>query len=114
MANDKAKQLSISQLTAVSRLFGVLAEPSRLALLQLLRKGPLTVTELVEASGMKQANVSKHLAVLHTHHLLKRERDGILIRYEIADPMIFSLCDLVCTKMQRDLKRAAAIFQSEN
>jgi len=82
-------------------------------LLQALRDGPLTVTELIEATEMKQANVSKHLAVLHTHHLVKRERAGISIRYEIADPMIFSLCNLVCSKMQRDLKKAAAIFSPE-
>ena len=113
MSNKKKLSFSPDQLTVVSRLFAVLSEPSRLLLLQALHDGPLTVTELVEATEMKQANVSKHLAVLHTHHLVKRERDGILIRYEIADPMIFSLCDLVCTKMQRDRKKAAAIFHPE-
>jgi DNA-binding transcriptional ArsR family regulator len=110
MSNSKKPTLSAEQLAAVSRMFAVLSEPSRLLLLQALHDGPLSVTELVEATEMKQANVSKHLAVLHTHHLVKRERDGITIRYEIADPMIFSLCNLVCTKMQRDLKRAAAVF----
>ena len=113
MANEKKTSLSAGQLTAVSRLFAVLSEPSRLMLLQALRDGPLTVTELIEATEMKQANVSKHLAVLHTHHLVKRERMGISILYEIADPMIFSLCNLVCTKMHRDLKKAAAIFSPE-
>lgn len=113
MPNAKKKILSPGQLTAVTRLFAVLSEPSRLLLLQAMHDGPLTVTELVEATDMKQANVSKHLAVLHTHHLVKRERDGISIRYEIADPMIFALCNLVCTKMERDTKRAAAVFHPE-
>jgi len=113
MANKKLKPLSTGQLAAVSRMFAVLSEPSRLLLLQVLREGPRSVNELVAASGMKQANVSKHLAVLHTHHLVKRERDGIMVRYEIADPMIFSLCDLVCSKMERDTKKAAAIFSPE-
>jgi DNA-binding transcriptional ArsR family regulator len=113
MSNAKKPKLSAEQMTAVSRLFAVLSEPSRLLLLQALHDGPLSVTELVEATEMKQANVSKHLAVLHTHHLVKRERDGIIIRYEIADPMIFSLCNLVCTKMQRDLKKAVAVFHPE-
>jgi len=113
MANAKKKILSDGQLMAVSRLFAVLSEPSRLSLLQALHDGPLSVTELVDACEMKQANVSKHLAVLHTHHLVKRERDGIIIRYEIADPMIFSLCNLVCGKMERDTKKAAAVFHPE-
>ncbi len=113
MSTPKKKMLSSGQLTAVSRLFSVLSEPSRLALLQALHDGPLSVNELVEECEMKQANVSKHLGVLHSHHLVKRERDGITVRYEIADPMIFSLCNLVCGKMERDAKRMAAIFHPE-
>ena len=62
---------------------------------------------------MKQANVSKHLGVLHDHRLVKRQREGISIRYEIADPMIFSLCHLVCGKMERDVKCAVALFHPE-
>jgi DNA-binding transcriptional ArsR family regulator len=110
MSNAQKKILSPAQLAAVSRLFGVLSEPSRLALLQALRGGPLSVSELMEACAMKQANVSKHLAVLHDHHLVKRERAGVSVRYQIADPMIFSLCNLVCGKMERDARKAAALF----
>lgn len=113
MPAKKKKTLSADQLAAVARLFGVLSEPNRLALLQALRNGPLTVNELVEACSLKQANVSKQLAMLHSHHLVKRERDGTFIRYEIADPMIFSLCNLVCGKMAKDARCAAAVFYPE-
>ena len=110
MSIAKKEILSPTQLAAVSRLFGVLSEPSRLALLQALREGPLSVSELMEVCAMKQANVSKHLAVLHDHHLVKRERAGVSVRYQIADPMIFSLCNLVCGKMERDARNATALF----
>jgi DNA-binding transcriptional ArsR family regulator len=113
MSTIKKKALSAGQLEAVSRLFAVLSEPARLCLLQTLHDGPLTVNELVKATAMKQANVSKHLAVLYNHHLVKRERDGISIHYEIADPMIFSLCNLVCGKIQKDAQKAAALFHPE-
>jgi len=113
MSTAKKKKMSTAQLGAVSRLFAVLSEPSRLILLQALHDGPLNVSQLVEACGMKQANVSKHLGVLHDHRLVKREREGISIRYEIADPMIFALCNLVCGKMERDAKCAAALFHPE-
>lgn len=113
MSIEKKETLTLEQLAAISALFSVLSEPSRLALLQALHDGPLTVSELVEACAMKQANVSKHLAVLRNHHLVKRERDGISVRYEIADPMVFSLCNLVCGKMQRDAKKAAFLFYPE-
>ena len=113
MSTQKNKQMSGSQLAAVARLFSVLSESSRLVLLQALHAGPLTVNELVEASGMKQANVSKQLAILHDHHLVKREREGTFIHYEIADPIVFSLCNLVCGKMAKDTKCAAAVFHPE-
>jgi DNA-binding transcriptional ArsR family regulator len=102
--------MSLAQVEAVARLFGVLSEPSRLVLLQALHDRPRTVSELVEACDMKQANVSKHLAVLHDHNLVKRKREGVCVRYQIADPMIFSLCNLVCGKMKRDTRCAAALF----
>jgi DNA-binding transcriptional ArsR family regulator len=110
MSTAKKKLLSARQLEAVARLFSVLSEPSRLLLLQALQEGPLSVSELMEESGMKQANVSKHLGVLHDHRLVKRKRNGVSIVYEIADPIIFSLCNLVCGKMERDAKQAAALF----
>jgi len=113
MPNRKNKPLSAGQLDAVARLFAVLSESSRLALLQLLHAGPQTVNQLVKASGMKQANVSKQLAILHDHHLVKREREGTSIRYEIADPMVFSLCNLVCGKVAKDAKCAVAVFHPE-
>ena len=113
MSTGKQRKMSAAQLGVVACLFAVLSEPSRLVLLQALHDGPLTVTELVGACGMKQANVSKHLGVLHDHQLVKRHREGISIRYEIADPMIFSLCNLVCGKMERDVRCAAAVFHPE-
>jgi DNA-binding transcriptional ArsR family regulator len=105
--------LSGVKLEMVARLFGVLSEPSRLALLQALFDGPLTVSQLMNACGMKQANVSKQLGVLHDHRLVKRERDGASVRYEIADPMIFALCNLVCGKMERDVRCDVELFQVE-
>jgi DNA-binding transcriptional ArsR family regulator len=87
MSQTTSSPLSTAQLAAVSRLFAALSEPSRLALLQALHDGPLSVSQLVEASGMKQANVSKHLGQLYDQRLVKRQREGTSVLYEISDPM---------------------------
>ncbi len=113
MSTPKHQRLSPAQLAEVARLFAVLSEASRLVLLQALYRGPRTVSQLMEACSMKQANVSKHLGVLHDHRLVRRQREGTAVRYEIADPMIFHLCDLVCGKIQRDAKCAMALFHPE-
>lgn len=99
--------LTLPQLEQVARLFRTLAEPSRLQILQALRGGPLTVGEIVKATDIKQANVSKQLGQLYDAGLLERERDGLHVRYTIADAMIFQLCELVCGKLSRDAKANA-------
>jgi DNA-binding transcriptional ArsR family regulator len=113
MRAKTSQKMSAGQLAVVARLFAVLSEPSRLALLQALHSGPLTVNNLVAACDMKQANVSKQLSILHDHRLVKREREGTSVRYEIADPMVFSLCNLVCGKVKRDARRAVAVLDPD-
>lgn len=102
--------LGADQLEAVARLFRVLAEPTRLAVLQELQGGPLSVGELVESLGAKQANASKQLGILFDAGLLNREREGNVVRYSIREPMIFELCELVCGKLRRDAERQLAAF----
>lgn len=100
-----ARELDRGSLEAVAGLFGVLAEPTRLEILQALKASPRSVSELVEVLGAKQANVSKQLGVLHAAGLLWRERDGNVVNYGIADEMIFELCELVCGKLRRDAEK---------
>jgi DNA-binding transcriptional ArsR family regulator len=113
MTTSRNENLSSGQLAGVARLFAVLSEASRLTLLQALKDGPLSVTDLIKKCKMKQANVSKHLAVLHDHRLVRRERMGTSILYEIADPTVFQLCSLVCGKIKGDAKKTAAMFSPE-
>jgi DNA-binding transcriptional ArsR family regulator len=102
--------LNNGQIEEAARLFATLSEPSRLRLLQVLMRGPMTVTELVEATGMKQGNVSKQLGTLYNTRLVARNREGNFIRYAIGDEMIFQLCDLACRKIQSDaLTRVASL-----
>ncbi len=100
------------QLEAVARLFRVLAEPTRLEILQTLKKASCSVNDLVARMAAKQANVSKQLGILHDAGLLARERRGAEVHYSVKEPMIFDLCDLVCGKLRRDAERQAAAFAS--
>ena len=110
MQPDNHIPLNDGQIQEAARLFATLSEPSRLRLLQLLMRGPMTVTELVEATDMKQGNVSKQLGALYEARLVARNREGNFIRYTIGDETIFQLCDLACRKMQSDaLARVASL-----
>jgi ArsR family transcriptional regulator len=97
-------KMSEARIERAAALFATLAEPSRLRLLQTLMGGSLTVGALVEATGLSQANVSRHLSCLHTARLVNKTREGIFVRYAITDPVVEQLCALVCSKLDRDLQ----------
>ncbi len=83
----------------VARVFAALAEVSRLRILQELMDGPRSVGELVELTGLKQGNVSRHLSLLHREGLVGRKKDGTFSIYHIEDPKIPELCRLMCARL---------------
>jgi DNA-binding transcriptional ArsR family regulator len=91
--------LSPRQLSLVAGRFRVLAVPARLRILQHLHGGPRHVSELVTSTGLRQANLSKHLQLLHAHAMVARVRRGRFVRYRIADPAVVALCDLMCRQV---------------
>ena len=91
----------------VASYFQVLAEPTRLEILNLLRQGERNVGDLAQACGCTSANISRHLALLMQRGLVARDNRGTSAYYRIADDSVYSLCDLVCGAVARRLERAA-------
>lgn len=104
------KEMSQEALELIAERFRVLAEPLRLRLINLLRAGELTVTDLKNASGSSQPNVSKHLRVLTDSGILRREQRGNMVFYSIADQTIFELCEVVCDALNERLTAQARIM----
>ncbi len=80
----------------IAQRFRVIGEPMRIRVLDALRDGPMTVTELTDALDSTQQNVSKHIGVLAQAGIVGREKDGTRVRCFIADDSVFALCELVC------------------
>jgi DNA-binding transcriptional ArsR family regulator len=97
-------QISPELLGFIAGRFKLLAEPMRLRILHTLQRGERTVTEIIDATGATQANVSKHLAVLARAEMVGRRKEGLYVFYAITDPVIFELCDLVCNRMRGRLR----------
>jgi DNA-binding transcriptional ArsR family regulator len=85
----------------VARRFQVLGEPCRLRILRVLEGGAMTVNQIVDHLEGNQPNISKHLHILLEAGLVGRKRSGNSIFYSIADPVVFRLCDLVCSSTAR-------------
>ena len=83
--------------------FKVLSEVNRLAVLEVLKDGPLNVTSVVEQTGLSQALVSKHLKLLTIAGIVRRMPEGSLVFYEVVDKTVFKF-----------LVQARKILQSVN
>ncbi len=93
-----------SALAQVADYFKVLSELNRLQVLCCLRSGSRNVTEIMEETGLGQANVSKHLKILAQAGIVSRKPQGVSVYYEIAEPFIFDLCELVGDRLSLRLE----------
>ena len=105
-------QLPFPALELIAARFRTLGEPNRLKLLEALQQGPKSVSALIAATGLRQANVSRHLLTLTEAGLLSRQRSGAVVIYSIADPGIFVLCRQVCSGIQRRLHQQAKALRA--
>ena len=79
---------------SIRAVAAAIAEPSRLRLLQALSE-PASVTELAERTGLRQANVSNHLARLRASGLVRAARRGRLVEYRLADANVAQLVESI-------------------
>ena len=98
-------KLSPAALQLVAEFFKVLSEASRLQIVCRLRKGPRNVSEIIELTGLGQANVSKHLKILAQAGIVTRNQQGVCVYYQIANPFVFELCELVCNSLSQQIQQ---------
>ena len=104
------KPLTPQQLHVIAERFKALGEPSRLEILNALTRGERTVTQILEATGLGQANVSKHLQVLYSAGFVQRRKEGLSIYYRLADGDVLRLCDLMCGRLEREAAVKKKLF----
>jgi len=77
MTRDETEQLA--------DLFRLLGEPNRLKLVAACLDGPKSVSELTDAVGVSQSLASQHLRLLRAGRLLKQDRRGRNVFYDLPD-----------------------------
>ncbi|MFN8591029.1 MAG: metalloregulator ArsR/SmtB family transcription factor [Thermomicrobiales bacterium] len=76
-----------------AELFKALGHPVRIRILELLRDGERSVSELQAALDIDASSVSQQLAVLRSRQLVAGRKDGASVYYSVTDPLLFSLLD---------------------
>ena len=105
-----AKPLSPEILDQIAERFRVLSEPARLRILNVLLEGERTVSELVDQTGLNQANVSKHLSLLRSFSFVERRKEGLYSVYRVADPSVALLCEVMCDRLEAQAEELNAIL----
>lgn len=71
-----------------AQIFQGLAHPTRIAIVELLVHGELSVSQLCEKANLEQANASQHLAVLRSRYIVDSRKDGNQVIYRLRDPLL--------------------------
>jgi len=81
-----------------------ISNPNRQAILDTLRDKEMTVTELINLTGISQANLSQHLAILRSKGVVNTRRKGNNIYYSVSNLKIIQAYDLISEVLQESFQ----------
>jgi DNA-binding transcriptional ArsR family regulator len=96
-----------------ARICASFSDATRIRIMDTLRQGERSVGEIVQETGVQQANVSQHLAYLRARGLVRSRREGTTIYYSGADPRVFQAMDLMREVLRELLKQGALLVPGQ-
>jgi DNA-binding transcriptional ArsR family regulator len=94
-------------------IFQALAHPTRVAMMEILRYGEMSVGQLCDKLGIEQANASQHLSVLRNKHLVETRKEGNQIFYRLRDERLGQLLEMLREYVSDHLTEALAMLKEE-
>lgn len=94
-------------------IFQALAHPTRIAIVEHLRTGELTVSKLCEKVGAEQANISQHLAVLRNKHIVETRKEGNQIFYRLRSPLLGDVLEKMREYFLAHMNEAMELLKQE-
>ncbi len=89
----------------------VLAQPTRLKILELLRNGERCICEIVPAINGEQSNISKHISLMQKSNLVTTRKDGVKVMVKVKDPKIFEILDSVSLLLKKQIQETGKLIQ---
>ena len=99
-----SSSLTGKQIELIAERFQALSEPARLHVLNALRSGEQTVSELAVVTELGTANLSKHLRLLYAAGFVTRRKVGLFVYYGLAGDDVFQLCDIMCGRLTQEVE----------
>ena len=91
----------------VAERLRLLADATRLRILNMLREGESSVDQIVAKVGASQPNVSRHLALLLRAGIVTRRQEGRHVHYRVVDPFVDEICEAICGSLRAHVDRQA-------
>jgi DNA-binding transcriptional ArsR family regulator len=102
----KEDEIKTEVLRMQAELCKSLSDPKRLRIIQELREGERTVSEIAEILEVKQSNTSQHLAILRKTGIISPRKVGNTVFYRLISPKIAEACDLVHEVIAEQLSKS--------
>ncbi len=93
-----------------AEILKVLAQPTRLKILETLRNGEKCICEIVPAINGEQSNVSRHISLMEKAHLVTTHKEGVRVMVKVKDPVVFEILDMVRTILRKRMKEQERIL----
>ena len=107
--DESAERVFVS----AAELFGVLATPLRLRILNAICNQEKSVGDIMVAVDSTQPNVSQHLKVLYQAGIVAKRRVGNQVYYRVQSEKAVQLCRTVCTQIAIELDDPESVSQTE-
>ncbi len=88
----------------------VFSHPKRLEVINVLRDGEMTVTELSQKVGLTVGNLSQHLSMMKERHILLSRKEGNMVYYRIANPKLIRCFDMMREMLFDQIRQDAALL----
>ena len=88
----------------------VFSHPKRLEVINVLRDGEMTVTELSQKLGLTVGNLSQHLSMMKERHILLSRKEGNMVYYRIANPKLLRCFDMMREMLFEQIRQDAALL----
>jgi ArsR family transcriptional regulator len=86
-----------------AEILKAMAQPTRLRILECLRKGEKCICEIVPLIHGEQSNISRHISLMQKTHLVTTRKDGVRVMVRVRDPRIFEILDHVGLLLKKQI-----------
>jgi ArsR family transcriptional regulator len=92
-------------------IFQALAHPTRIAIVELLRGGEVSVAVITERLGLEPANASQHFAVLKSRNVVTSRKQGNQVFYSVRDPLLIEVLDIMRRYFQTYMEETTTMLK---